>query len=380
MNEQQMREKYKGIMQFQMVLLHEELNKVIFDLCSFLQLDLDEEDYQQTRTKVIDENRNDYYYVKSKSDSRNMVLIDFNGRYTCVLVIRFSEEQEGEVRDILTGVELENELTNTIINQSRINQIATIYQLDIDRVDEYDIWNTVLKRKKFWDEYARFTVYELEDENNIFIHPELAEDIHLPVTDDTYFSISTGDQIVISSLCLAHPSLDKPIELGWDDMAQWHPNVFRWEEFEQICLFFTIQYPDNFVIPFLLLLRFTPITEEDNEKQIARKIKAAFRYLNLFTEEEIETFHSIVSYKTHFKWALDAETQRFHACGSPDDVYSMRHICTNDFPFTELSDVLATIRTHQKTDEWKNAKEKWNQLIKQYSNDDDENWFTRTEE
>jgi hypothetical protein len=57
MNEQQMREKYKGIMQFQMVLLHEELNKVIFDLCSFLQLDLDEEDYQQTRLLLCKEQK-----------------------------------------------------------------------------------------------------------------------------------------------------------------------------------------------------------------------------------------------------------------------------------------------------------------------------------
>ncbi|WP_028778025.1 hypothetical protein [Shimazuella kribbensis] len=48
MNEQQMREKYKGIMQFQMVLDHKELNTVIFDLISLLQLEFKEKDYQQT--------------------------------------------------------------------------------------------------------------------------------------------------------------------------------------------------------------------------------------------------------------------------------------------------------------------------------------------
>lgn len=220
----------------------------------------------------------------------------------------------------------------------------------------------------------------MEDFDEDKVYPELVKPIPFEIAPESKFIISIGDTICQSSVFLDHPSLVEPYLLGWDDAARWHPHVLRWEEFEDIFLYLTICYPKDFVVPFLLMARFAPVTKEDNEKKIAQMMKSALRSLDLFTEDEIEMFDSLVAYKPHFTWEYEAEKELYHACNSPDDIYSMRHICTDKFPFQAFQDVLKSIGIHKNTKLWFEAKAKWDKLVQTYSLKEDEDWLKRREE
>lgn len=208
-------------------------------------------------------------------------------------------------------------------------------------------------------------------------YPELVKPICFEILPSTKLLIEIGDTVAQTSLFLDHPSLDQPYELGWDDAGQWHPHVFRWVEFEQLILFLTIRHSKDFVIPFLLMLPFAPVTKEENERAIARKVKAAFRSLQFFTESEIESFDSIVKYKPHFTWNYDEVRGVYHACDSPDDIYSMRHICTDEFPFSIFDEMFHRIEREKNTVAWQEAVDRWERLVQQYSIDEDETWLDR---
>lgn len=34
---------------------------------------------------------------------------------------------------------------------------------------------------------------------------------------------------------LSHPGAARPVELGWDDLAHWHPHTLRWSEADLLC-------------------------------------------------------------------------------------------------------------------------------------------------
>lgn len=122
------------------------------------------------------------------------------------------------------------------------------------------------------------------------------EPIRFEIEQGIELSIEIGEYINQSMLMFKHPTLEEEYELGWDDLGGWHPHVLHWEELEKIVNYLTIQHSDHFVVPFLLLLPFAPISKEEDERTIARRIKAAWRSLQLFKEEEIETFDRQIPY------------------------------------------------------------------------------------
>lgn len=299
------------------------------------------------------------------------------------LIIRFNESFEVPIRDLFKQITGKDDLQNCLIQQSKMNEIVRRHNLNIDIVDEFDLWSTIFKSPNFWAKYTFFEHYEVNSPaknlipNEDWIYPELVDPIEFKITNDSGFMIWIDDTINSSSLNLTHPSLAEPFELGWDDLAQWYPHVLRWDELEKICLYLTIQYPNDFVVPFLLMLRFAPVTKEDDEKAIACKVKAAWRSLGLFTEEEIEQFHAMVPFKPDFAWSYESHRKVYHACKAPNGFYSKRHICTDHFPFDALADILRTIHNQIGTDEWRKAKDKWNSLVSTYSIEEDKLWFER---
>lgn len=366
MNEQQMKEKYKGIVQYQCECWSSEpIDQILTSLVSLLDLSFDRNAVQRKRDQQA------FYYTQSKRDPRCLLFVDFSN-YLNLIIIRFPQHLQSKVHALLRNV-TNVPLTDTLIQQSKMNGMVKRYQLDIEIVDEYDLFTTTFQQKSFWNEHVKLNNAEvsLEEQKT---YPELVEPICIEIAEGIELSIEIGDAIHQTMLFLKHPSLSSRYELGWDDLGHWHPHVLRWEELEKIVYFLTIQDPDHFVVPFLLLLPFAPITKE--ERAIARKIKAAWRSLQLFQEEEIETFDRQIPYMPDFVWSYSQE-QGVHEVGELGwDVYSKRHI-GSDFPFEAFYDLLQRIDSVKHTDAWQQAIRKWEDLIQRYSTVADEDWFQR---
>ena len=370
MNKQQMIEKYQGIVQFQCEFFAiDQVDAIIPTLVSLLDFSFDPKVYQQKKQQKS------VYYTKSKQDPRCLFLIEFSD-YFRVIIIRFPKRKQEAIRKLLQKGTKEP-LRNTLIHQSMMNRMVKRYQLAIDIVDEYDLFTSTFQQKSFWNEYVKLNNVEVPSEQ-CQIYPELMEPIRFQIAEGVELFIETGDQIHQTMLFLKYPSLAEKYELGWDDLGHWHPHVLRWEELEKIAYYLTIQHPDHFVVPFLLLLPFAPITKEEDERAIARKIKAAWRSLKLFNEEEIETFDRQIPYMPDFVWNYSAEHDVYYVDDPGWNGYSKRYL-DSDFPFQAFGDMLRIIESYQQTDAWKKAVQKWEQLIQQFSTAEDEDWFHRRE-
>lgn len=366
LNAQQMLEKYKGICQFQCdLLLFAHVEALVPELVSLLNLAHDPKMFQ--RKKGV-------YNCKGREDERVLLLVEFSQCFL-TMIIRFPDELKTKVQQLLRRV-INQPLHNTLIQQSLMNRIVKEYQLDIDIVDRYDLWSTTFQQKSFWDEYAKFNNVGVDEQ---LIFPELVEPIRFEIEQGIELSIEIGEYINQSMLMFKHPTLEEEYELGWDDLGGWHSHVLCWEELEKIVNYLTIQHSDHFVVPFLLLLPFAPISKEEDERTIARRIKAAWRSLQLFKEEEIETFDRQIPYMPDFVWSYSFERGVYHVCDSEEEVYSKRHICGGDFPFEAWEDTLRIIDAKRNTPAWQEAVQRWDWLIQQYGKSDDEDWFLRRE-
>lgn len=376
MNEQQMLEKYQGILQFQTSIDDNKTVELLENLMPLLHIPFNKTSYEQARFTAREKKTTTVFYQHGLADPRCMVLIEF-WNYTTYLIIRFHDSMETAVRDLLKEVIGKDDFQNCLIKQSKMNAIVRRHDLEIDIVDEFDLWNTFFKQRSFWREYIFFKPDEKIHPSQYIIYPELVDPIEFKITDDSAFMVCIGERIVDSTLYLSHPSLLAPFELGWNDFIQCHPHALRWEELEKICLYLTIHHSDQFVVPFLLMHRFALVTKQDDEKAIARKVKAAWRSLGLFTEEEMEQFEVMLHFKPHFAWSYEPNQGWYHACESPDDIYSKRHVCTDRFPFKELDEVLQAIDRQMDSIKWKEAEEKWKALVSTFSKVEDEHWLER---
>jgi hypothetical protein len=370
MTEQQLLEKYAGIVQFQVSFYNDEGEEILERIAPLVDISFDKQAYIEAKGRQ----KSSIYLKRSQTDARCLVLVEFM-TYSHTLIVRCKEEAGAAVRELLRRNE-NKKIENTLIKHSMMNAIVRRYGLNIDIVDEFDLWNTVFKDHRFWWEYVHFDAHGLYDDDNS-IYPELVDPIRFPITEDAGLMVWIGDYIDMSSLHLFHPSLANSFELGWDDLGRWHPHALKWEEFEKLYLFLTLRHPEQFVVPFLLMLRFAVVTRLEDVKAIARKVKVAWRSLGLFSEEEIEQFDRMVWFKPHFEWTQDPVHGWYHACDSPDDVYSMRHVCSGEFPFQALAEVMQAIDRQMDEASWKEAVAKWDALVETYSIDEDEHWLER---
>jgi hypothetical protein len=283
MTEQQLLEKYAGIVQFQVSFYNDEGEEILERIAPLVDISFDKQAYIEAKGRQ----KSSIYLKRSQTDARCLVLVEFM-TYSHTLIVRCKEEAGAAVRELLRRNE-NKKIENTLIKHSMMNAIVRRYGLNIDIVDEFDLWNTVFKDHRFWWEYVHFDAHGLYDDDNS-IYPELVDPIRFPITEDAGLMVWIGDDIDMSSLHLFHPSLANSFELGWDDLGRWHPHALKWEEFEKLYLFLTLRHPEQFVVPFLLMLRFAVVTRLEDVKAIARKVKAAWRSLGLFSEEEIEQF------------------------------------------------------------------------------------------
>lgn len=92
---------------------------------------------------------------------------------------------------------------------------------------------------------------------------------------DVAFDVGAGHHVVLSidvwadsySLGVTVPGSDEPAELGWDDLAHWHPHALRWSELDLITRAIAArnpgQWPPGAVLA--LLCRFAAVFDDDDD-------------------------------------------------------------------------------------------------------------------
>jgi hypothetical protein len=216
---------------------------------------------------------------------------------------------------------------------------------DIIEYLKIDNWNNVFSSKEFWYEYFDaeedyqgyfFRYFNIDEDtywdgDKIYV---IVLELSLPQNYKFRldFSINTAydtDLTLILPDGITNPSNSEnpnELDIGWDDRAHWHPDVFRWEELEAImqCLEKTQKEQLGFDLKFvpLLLRKFTPATKA-NAEFVFEQTRRYFRETGLFSENEIEELVEMRDYfPEDFSWVYDEE-RGWIAKG--EDGYSLRH-------------------------------------------------------
>lgn len=170
--------------------------------------------------------------------------------------------------------------------------------------------------------------------------------------DGYVFRVASG--FYGSSLSLRHPGATDPVELGWDDLAHWHPHALRWSEVDLICRATALADPDaSYPGPYLALLgRFAPLCT-DADAAIAvpllREAFAALPGLDPYQRRAYAAHGDIRAFGVD--WLQDDETGWWYLdyVEQPDnpyrddpdypagDLYSMRDPDDPEFPFAALA-------------------------------------------
>ncbi|MFI2364357.1 hypothetical protein [Promicromonospora sp. NPDC019610] len=105
---------------------------------------------------------------------------------------------------------------------------------------------------------------------------------------DVAFEVGPGHHVVLSvdvsldlhSLGVTTPGTTEPAELGWDDMAHWHPYALRWSELDLICRAVAARSPE---LPpgaaLALLCRFAAVFADDDVDQALAAVDEAYAAL-----------------------------------------------------------------------------------------------------
>ncbi len=103
---------------------------------------------------------------------------------------------------------------------------------------------------------------------------------------DVIFDVGNGHGVLLTvdvsidsySLGITVPGAAEAAELGWDDLAHWHPYALRWNELNLICRAVAALDPrlPHPGAPLALLCRFAALFEDDDVDQAVAEVDAAF--------------------------------------------------------------------------------------------------------
>jgi hypothetical protein len=108
-------------------------------------------------------------------------------------------------------------------------------------------------------------------------------------SQDVGFDVGAGHRVVLTvdngigyhSLGIADPGSPDTVELGWDDMAHWHPYALRWSELDLVCRAIAALDPrlPHPGAPLALLCRFAAVFEDDDVDHAVATVDAAYASL-----------------------------------------------------------------------------------------------------
>ncbi|MEV6299639.1 hypothetical protein AB0M02_09565 [Actinoplanes sp. NPDC051861] len=153
--------------------------------------------------------------------------------------------------------------------------------------------------------------------------------------------VDTG--LDLHELGLVGPGDEEPVELGWDDLAHWHPWALRWSELELICQ----AVGDHSGAALALLCRFAAVFEDDDVESAVARVEAAFAGLRPAGWDGYWPSGADWLARADFRgqgvhWERDSDgslTAR-QEDGQKRDFYSRR--LSASFPYAEFGALLAT--------------------------------------
>ncbi|TDB96034.1 hypothetical protein E1267_41335 [Nonomuraea longispora] len=139
-----------------------------------------------------------------------------------------------------------------------------------------------ISRPDFWaacflDEYA----YDVPGGDVDVSDEEYAPDLVVEYGGGGGYALLVSRTSYGVTLKLCHPGAAKPVELGWDDLAHWHPHALRWSEVDLVCRATALADPDaGYPGPHLALLgRFGPACTEADAAVAMPLLREAFTTL-----------------------------------------------------------------------------------------------------
>ncbi|MFC4017590.1 hypothetical protein ACFOW4_06490 [Micromonospora sp. GCM10011542] len=106
---------------------------------------------------------------------------------------------------------------------------------------------------------------------------------------DVAFDVGGGERVLLGvdtrlgayELGITGPDSAEPAELGWDDLAHWHPYALRWSELDLICRAIAMRDPQlsHPGAPMALLCRFAAVFDDDDVDGAVACVDAAYAAL-----------------------------------------------------------------------------------------------------
>ncbi|MEV4134144.1 hypothetical protein AB0J72_18480 [Dactylosporangium sp. NPDC049742] len=120
----------------------------------------------------------------------------------------------------------------------------------------------------------------LDDEDEPEADDE-ARDVEFAVGGGYRILLTVESQIDHYSLGMVAPDSADTAELGWDDLAHWHPYALRWSELDLICRAIAALDPQlpHPGAPLALLCRFAAVFEDDDVDHAVTTVDAAYASL-----------------------------------------------------------------------------------------------------
>ncbi|TDE60274.1 hypothetical protein E1295_00015 [Nonomuraea mesophila] len=218
-----------------------------------------------------------------------------------------------------------------------------------------------ISRPDFWaacflDEYA----YDVPGGDVDVSDDEYAPDLVVEYGGGGGYALLVSCTSYGVTLKLCHPGAAKPVELGWDDLAHWHPHALRWSEVDLVCRATALADPDaGYPGPHLALLgRFGPACTEADAAVAVPLLREAFTTLPGLDRYQRHTYASRGDIRAFgVRWKKDP-TGWWYPCQGGDTseeshdpyrddpdaedyldggLYSTREPGDSDFPFAALA-------------------------------------------
>ncbi|MBO8195446.1 hypothetical protein ITI46_27920 [Streptomyces oryzae] len=222
----------------------------------------------------------------------------------------------------------------------------------------------------YYDEYSGTGSDDGADGGSYSAEESGSEDSAEVYQADAGHAVQVVDAGFELTLELVHPGAAKPVQLGWDDQAQWHPDALRWQEAELLCRAAALSHPE---VPhpgphLALLSRFAPVCDDADAVTALPLLREAFSGL-----PGLDAYQRL-AYAAHAdKRGFDIRWRRAEGSGhwypdqAPDetvtqewwdrygddpdrehystgDLYSLRSPDHAEFPFAALAETLERAR------------------------------------